>query len=330
MLAAMMTPGTLTAPPCEPPATAATATDPAAPVLARHRGRAVTQTDIDSIRALIAAHPGASRRRLSALLCEAWNWRQQNGCLRDMVCRGLMLQLHRAGLIELPDKVNSPGNPLARRVQAFAANDTAAAAADDLDRTPIDCSLRQLGPLRTQQVRRTPLEALFGALLARHHYLGFVRPVGEHLKYLVWAGERPIAALAFSSAPRHLAPRDRFIGWDAESRTRNLQLIAINPRFLIMPWVRVPHLASHLLGAMARRLSADWQRRYGHPIHYLETFTDPALFAGTCYRAANWTPLGLTTGRGKAAMTKKANRSLKLVWGLPLTPRWRQRLQGGA
>jgi hypothetical protein len=299
----------------------------ASAILARHRGRAVTQTDIDSIRALIAAHPGASRRRLSALLCEAWNWRQHNGCLRDMVCRGLMLELHRAGLIQLPDKVKSPGNPLARRAQAAPA---AAQAADDLDRGPIAGPLRQLGPLRIEPVRRTPFEALFSALLARHHYLGLVRPVGEHLKYLVWAGERPIAALAFSSAPRHLAPRDRFIGWSPETRTRNLHLIAINPRFLIMPWVHVPHLASHLLGAMARRLSADWQRLYGHPIHYLETFTDPALFAGTCYRAANWTPLGLTTGRGKAATTKKANRSLKLVWGLPLTARWRQLLQGGA
>ena len=315
----MTTPPALSAPP-QPPA--ACAQD-----LTRHRGRAVTQPDIDSIRALIAAHPGASRRRLSALLCEAWNWRQQNGCLRDMVCRGLMLELHRAGLIQLPDKVKSPGNPLARRAPAALA---AAPAADDLDRAPIACPLRQLDPLRIEPVRRTPFETLFSALLARHHYLGFVRPVGEHLKYLVWADERPIAALAFSSAPRHLAPRDRFIGWSPEARTHNLHLIAINPRFLIMPWVHVPHLASHLLGAMARRLSADWQNLYGHPIHYLETFTDPELFAGTCYRAANWTPLGLTTGRGKAALSHKANRSLKLVWGLPLTARWRQLLQGSA
>ena len=318
----MTTPPALTAP-SQPPAACH------APVLIRHRGRGVTQTDIDAIRTLIAAHPGASRRRLSALLCEAWNWRQPNGCLRDMVCRGLMLELHRAGLIELPATRHCPRNPLARRAPARPTPD-AAAEADDLDRTPIECSLAELGPLRIEQIRRTKSEPLFRSLLERHHYLGFVRPVGEHLKYLVWAGQRPIAALAFSSAPRHLAPRDRFIGWSPEARTRNLHLIAINPRFLIMPWVHVPHLASHLLGAMARRLSADWQRLYGHPIHYLETFTDPALFAGTCYRAANWTPLGLTTGRGKAAASKKANRSLKLVWGLPLTARWRQLLQGGA
>jgi hypothetical protein len=192
------------------------------------------------------------------------------------------------------------------------------------------CSLRELGPLRIEQVRRTPADGLVAGLLARHHYLGYTRPVGEHLKYLVWAAGLPVATLIWSSAPRHLAPRDRFIGWDAAARRRNLHLLAINTRYLIMPWVKVPHLASHLLGQMARRLSADWQRLYGHPIHYLETFTDPQLFAGTCYRAANWTPLGLTTGRGKNDQSKKPNRSLKLVWGYPLTPRWRELLQGGA
>jgi hypothetical protein len=320
---------TLTAPSSTPLAALTAVTAPVSPILIRHRGRGVTQTDIDAIRALIAAHPGASRRRLSALLCEAWNWRQQNGCLRDMVCRGLMLELHRAGPIELPHKVKSPGNPLARRAPARP-TPQAAAAADDLDRTPIECSLAELGPLRIEQVRRTQAEGLLRRLLERHHYLGFVRPVGEHLKFLVWAGERPIAALAFSSAPRHLAPRDRFIGWDAAARKRNLHLIASNTRFLIMPWLHVPHLASHLLGRLARQLPLDWQRLYGHPVHYLETFTDPELYAGTCYRAANWRPLGLTTGRGKADQTKKANRSLKLVWGLPLTARWRELLQGGA
>ena len=201
---------------------------------------------------------------------------------------------------------------------------------EPIDQSPLECSLRELGPLQTAQVRRTSAEALVHRLLARHHYLGYSRPVGEHLKYLVHAAGQPIAALIFSSAPRHLAPRDRFIGWNAAARRRNLYLIAINTRYLIMPWVRIPYLASHLLGQMARRLNTDWQCIYGHPIHYLETFTDPQLFAGTCYRAANWTPLGLTTGRGKNDQTGKPNRSLKLVWGYPLSPRFRQILQGGA
>jgi hypothetical protein len=150
--------------------------------------------------------------------------------------------------------------------------------------------------------------------------------VGEHLKYLVLAGGRPIACLAFSSAPRHLGSRDRFIGWSAEARRRNIRLIAYNTRFLVMPWVVVPHLASHLLGRIARALSGDWQRLYGHPIYFLETFVDRERFRGTCYRAANWIYLGETTGRGKDAPTKKPNRPIKEVLGYPLSRDFRQQL----
>lgn len=301
-------------------------TPPLPTVRISHRGRTLSAADIDFIRELIAAHPDASRRQLSALLCEAWGWRQPNGCLRDMVCRGLMLELHRAGLIELPARICAPKNPLAQRPAPPVLDE----GGDLFAQAPLECSLRELGSLAIEQVRRTPEEGLVAGLLARHHYLGYTRPVGEHLKYLVYAVGQPIAALIFSSAPRHLAPRDRFIGWSPQARRRNLHLIAINTRYLIMPWVRVPHLASHLLARMAWRLSADWQRSYGHPLHYVETFTDPQLFPGTCYRAANWRPLGLTTGRGKDDQTKQPNRSLKLVWGYPLTARWRELLQGGA
>jgi len=304
---------------------AMTTPSPPPPILARYRGRVLSAQDVEFIGELIAAHPEANRRRLSALLCEAWDWRQRNGCLRDMVCRGLMLHLHRQGLIRLPDKVKSPPNPLLRRPTPPALE-----AADLFAQRPVHCSLRELGPLRIEQVRRRPEEGLVAGLLARHHYLGYTRPVGEHLKYLVWAAGQPIATLIFGSAPRHLAPRDRFIGWSPEARRRNLYLIAINTRYLILPWVNVPHLASHLLGCMGRRLSADWECLYGHPIHYLETFTDPRRFAGTCYRAANWVTLGLTTGRGKNAQSRQPNRPLKMVWGYALTPRFRQLLCGGS
>lgn len=156
------------------------------------------------------------------------------------------------------------------------------------------------------------------------HYV--TQPVGEHLKYLAWAQGRPIACLAWSSAPRHLGSRDRYIGWSAEARRQNIRFIAYNTRFLILPWVRVPHLASHLLGRMAAALSADWQRLYQHPIYFAETFIDPGRFRGTCYRAANWQLLGLTTGRGKNDQTNKPNRPIKEVLGLPLTPRFREYL----
>ncbi len=150
--------------------------------------------------------------------------------------------------------------------------------------------------------------------------------MGEHLKYLVWSHGRPIACMAWSSAPRHLGSRDRFLGWSQETRKRNIRFIAYNTRFLILPWIQVPHLASHLLSRITATLSQDWEKMYGHPIWFVETFIDPERFRGTCYRAANWILLGRTTGRGKDDLTHRQNRSIKEVFGLPLTRRFRERL----
>jgi hypothetical protein len=286
-----------------------------------HRGRAVTAADIAFIRQLIAAHPQASRRALSQLLCAAWNWRQSNGALRDMVCRGLMLALHRAGYIELPKVRQLPPNPLSRRGDARGKPAPMA-----VDATPLQARLAELQPVELRQVRRTPDEPLFNSLLEHYHYLGYRQPVGEHLKYLATAQGRPIAAFAWSSAPRHLGARDRFIGWSAPARRENIRLLAYNTRFLILPFVQVPHLASHLLGRMARMLSTDWEQAYGHPVYYLETFVDPQRFRGTCYRAANWPVIGRTCGLGKDAQSKIPNRPLKEVLGYPLAPDFRQRL----
>jgi hypothetical protein len=194
------------------------------------------------------------------------------------------------------------------------------------DNRPVRVPLRDLGPLDFQQVRRTPQEPLFHSLMEQYHYLGYQQPVGEHLKYLVSAKGQAIACLAWCSAPRHLAGRDRFIGWSAEARKRNLHLLAYNTRFLILPWVQVPHLASHILGRMAKLLPLDWQQMYAHPVHWLETFIDPARFKGTCYRAANWIALGPTTGRGHNAPTNKCTQPVKDLFGCPLTARFRQLL----
>ncbi len=283
----------------------------------RYRGRAVTAQDVLFIHRLIREHPQSSRRALSKLLCEAWDWRQPNGELRDMVCRGLMLAVHRAGLIELPPVRQRPRNNVVERQ---------APRRIAVDSTPIHTSLPELRPLRLRQVRRTREEELFSSLLEEYHYLGYTQPVGEHLKYLVWAKDRPIACSAWSSAPRHLGPRDRFLGWSKEARLRNIRFLAYNSRFLILPWVAVPHLASHLLSRLARRVSQDWELVYSHPIYYLETFVDPGRFRGTCYRAANWLFLGLTTGRGKWDQTKKPNRPKKEVLGYPLSKRFRELL----
>lgn len=286
-----------------------------------YRGRIVTDADVVFIRQLIADNPASSRRALSQKLCEAWNWRQANGALREMVCRGLMLMLHRAGHIELPPVRWVNQNPLARR-----GADRSKPIPALVDTTLLQSSLAAIRPLEFRQVRHTGEEPLFNSLLDRYHYLGYAQPVGEHLKYLVYALGRPIACLAWSSAPRHLGPRDRFIGWSLEARRKNIRFLAYNTRYLILPFIEVEHLASHILGRMAQLLSEDWERMYGHPVHYLETFVDPGRFRGTCYRAANWKVLGRTTGRGKDAPTKKPNRSIKEVLGYPLTQDFRRRL----
>ena len=283
----------------------------------RYRGRTVTGDDIVFIRELIAHHPHLSRRKLSAKLCEAWQWKQANGALRDMVCRGLLLMLHRAGQIELPAVRQISLNPFVQRQRPQPLL---------VDMTPLAGTLDQIRPLELTQVRRTGAEPLFNSLIEQHHYLGYEQPVGEHLKYLVSAQGRPVACMTWSSAPRHIASRDRFIGWSAEARKHNLRFLAYNTRFLILPWIRVPHLASHILGRVMQQLSRNWDQMYGHAVYFAETFIDPGRFRGTCYRAANWKLLGLTTGRGKASNSKRPNRPIKQVLGYPLTRKFRELL----
>jgi hypothetical protein len=286
----------------------------------RYRGRAVTDEEVVFIREFIAQNSGDSRWMLSRKLCQAWGWVQQNGALRDMVCRGLMLQLSRAGQIELPPIRVRIVNPLVHRKKPSWV---------EIDQAPMEGELSDLGPIEFRQVRRTQEEALFNGLIEEHHYLGYCQPVGEQLKYIVFAKGRPIAALAWSSAPRHIGDRDQFIGWTKPMREKNLSLIACNTRFLILPWVKVTCLASHILGKMVKILPKDWEALYHHPLYYLETFVDRERFHGTCYRAANWIYLGKTTGRGKNDQTGKANRSLKDVLGYPLSKAFRDQLCGG-
>jgi Domain of unknown function (DUF4338) len=285
----------------------------------KYRGRAVSVADVAFLRELIATHPEAGRCALSRRVCEAWNWKQPNGALCDQICRGLLLKLENAGEIQLPPVRFRPArNPLAER------RPPELVVADD---RPVRGPLSRLLPLDIQLVRRSPDEPLFNSLIEQYHYLGYEQPVGEQVKYVVKVRGQAIACLAWSSAPRHLGARDRFIGWDPQARRRNIRLIAYNSRYLILPWVeQVPHLASHILGQMAKRVPRDWERMYAHSIYLLETFVDPERFRGTCYRAANWIVVGQTTGRGKNSQSWKPNRSIKQILVLPLHRRFRQLL----
>ncbi len=287
----------------------------------KYQGRIASRQDVDFVERLISENRGDSRRELSRKLCKAWNWVQPNGVLRDMVCRGFLLRLEEAGYIKLPPRKCTPNNPLVNRKKPLPV---------EVDQSPIDASISSIQPLEIRQVRYTEHERLFNGLISQYHYLGYCHPVGEHLKYIVYFQERPIACFAWSSAPRHIGCRDRYIGWSSDERKKNIHLIAYNSRFLIVPWVRSKCLASHILGRVVRLLSADWQRVYNHPIYFLETFVDRERFEGTCYKAANWVYLGETTGRGKNDQTNKPNRSIKAVLGYPLTKNFRRLLRYGS
>lgn len=286
-------------------------------VLLSYRGRQIREPEVVFLRELIASNPTLSRRALSVNVCQAWKWVQPNGQLRDQVCRSLMLVLHRAGHIELPaPRIKAVNNAiLHRRVAPLEFCDT----------TPMEGSLASLGPLEVRLVRRAEGESVFNYLLNEYHYLGFSRPVGEHLKYLVLCGDRPVACMAWNSGPLKLKLRDAFVGAPRQAYAHNLHLIAYNSRYLIAPWVKVPHLASHILGCIVGRISADWQDLYHHRILLLESFVDTQRFRGTCYRGANWVCVGRSSGRGtKSQARDKA--SIKELWVYALGKDLGQRL----
>ena len=205
-----------------------------------------------------------------------------------MACRSLLSKLARLSYITLP-----AGHPYGGRHPP--------SIPDIPHRTdPVSCPLSRLTPLRLEVVEGDPLLPLFKCLLSRYHYLGFQGNVGENLKYMVFDREQnPLACLLFGSASWKNAPRDDFIGWDAAARETNLYLVTANMRFLVLPWVRVPHLASHILGMVVRDISKEWVKKYGHPIHLVETFVERGRFQGICYQAANWVLVGQTRGRSR-------------------------------
>lgn len=279
------------------------------------QGRLLHDDDLAQLCGLIAAHPAWSRRRLSVALAQAWHWRTPTGQLKDMAARTLMLKLEQRGLIVLPPRRRTASRRLPLVLELPLAPPAAL----------ITGTLRALMPLTLDLVTGT--HPAFSHALATHHYLGYGGPVGEHLAYMVRDRQgREVACLLFGAAAWKTKPRDGWIGWNDATRARHLHLIANNARFLILPWVRVPHLASHVLGRITRRLAADWHARYGHPVHLLETFVERARFRGTCYRAANWIPVGQTQGRSRQDRDRTLCVPVKDIYLYALTPRVREEL----
>jgi hypothetical protein len=283
------------------------------------QGRIITQDDMDTIRDIIHNNPDWNRTRISKELCKKWDWYTPYGQLKDMACRTLLLKLHRANLITLPPSLCSTINSSRGKKKVF----------EPHDRTPVNTSLSQLKPLSFSQVKDGYALRLFKTYLQHYHYLGLRTTVGENLKYMVYdRDKRPLACLLFGAAAWKVAPRDNFIGWPREVREVRLSFIAGNNRFLILPWVRVPHLASHILGQISKRISGDWQEKYAHPIYLLESFIQKDRFTGTCYKASNWLCVGDTQGRGKNDFSNKYPLPVKSIWLYPLIKNFKRHLRG--
>lgn len=285
------------------------------------QGRRLNEPDLQTIRQWLGDHPDWSRWRLSRELAGRWHWRNGAGQLKDMAARTLLVKLHQRGLIELPPRRQVPNNRMRCPLEARPRG--------DWDRRPIQCDLAQLGVVTLSEVsQRGPERTWLAAALREFHYLGFSGPVGQNLQYVIRDGQgRPLAWLVFGAAAWKCQARDQFLGWSTEQRQRNLGLLANNTRFLIAPWVKVPQLASWILGQVSRRLTQDWQAKYGRAIVVVETFVERERFEGTAYRAANWLSVGATVGRTRQDRHTCIQAPVKDIYLYPLCRSFREALQ---
>lgn len=283
----------------------------------RYCGRLFSAEEMDLLRRLIASNPAKTRAQLSRDVCDLLGWRRPDGGRKDMSCRVAMLRMERDGLLQLPPPLKGNGNGH-RRPRLTPASDP---------QEPLTAPVGRLGELVFRCVETRQDSSLWNELVERHHYLGYQPLPGAQIRYLIVGGDHLLAAVGFGASAWKVAPRDRFIGWTLEQRRDHLHQVVDNSRFLILPWIHSPNLASHLLARLARRLPQDWERRYGYAPVLLETFVEHERFRGTCYRAANWIHVGQTQGRGKLDRHKRFAVPVKDVFLLPLRRDFRQRLR---
>jgi len=285
------------------------------------QGREIARSDIELVRQLISTNPSWGRTRLSKELCILWNWKNSGGRLKDMACRSLLLKLQKQKLLTLPAPKNKANNAKRNSSTRLVLHSS----------LPISARLKDLSPVQIKPVEDRNELDLFKCFLSLYHYLGFSGTVGENLKYMAYDGSgRPLACLLFGSAAWACGPRDDFIGWNCDQRSKNLSLATNNMRFLILPWVSVKYLASHILSKVCQRIKDDWTAKYGHPLYLLETFVERNRFAGTCYKASNWTRVGMTKGRSRNDRYSTMKVPVKDIYLYPLTKRFRKVLIGEA
>jgi len=285
-------------------------------------GREFTQEELAEVRETVGWLPGLDRKELAATVCEHLGWYSASGTPKEQACLKLLEKLEAAGLVRLPKKRLEKAHtgkredvPLSERTRAG---------------EPLQGQLRDIGPVSLEPATEPADVQLWNEYVARYHPLGYKQAFGHRLRYFVRSGSQPLGCLYLGGPAKAIAVRDEWIGWSEGARLRNLPWVVNNTRFLIFPWVHISHLASHALGQLARRVATDWQREWGFSPVLMETFVDPRHFAGTCYRAAGWVPLGQTSGRGLARPGETYRSTPKLVFVKALHRDWRQMLCGGA
>lgn len=283
--------------------------------------REIGPQELALIKELIETMGDRGRTYISKQLCELWDWRLPNGQLRDIACRDLLRRLEKRGLIQLPPPLRASRRPGYKNKTSLP---------KDFKATPLSQSLRVFSAIEIAMVRGECDESLYNAVIGSYHYLGYHQGSGEQLKYIIRGDGHILAAIGFGGAAFKSAARDQHIGWDNDTRERHLVNVVNNNRFLILPWIRVPHLASHILGRVSRRIRDDWQAYYNRDIVLLETFVEQARFKGTCYKAANWRYIGETTGRGRNDRYSQNKVPIKDIYIYPLDRRYKETLQGEA
>jgi len=281
----------------------------------RYCGRNFTAQELAQIRALIAEDANRTRAQLSRMTCRMLDWYKPDGGLKDMSCRVAMLRMAEDGLITLPPPRRKP--PPRQKIHFSQHTDPQSA---------ITRPVHELAQVQLCPVIHRDHSRLWNEYIHRYHYLGHQPLPGAQLRYFATIDQQIVAALGFGAAAWQTAPRDQFIGWSHEQRQNNLPLVVNNARFLIMPWVESANLASKILGMVVKRLPEDWENRYQIRPLLLETFVDTERFTGICYKAANWTHVGKTKGRGKLGPAGKQSVPIKDIWLYPLCRRFRMKL----
>jgi hypothetical protein len=284
------------------------------PTTKRYSGRDFSTEELALIRALIADNPTCNRADLSRMTCKALGWHKADGGLKEMSCRVAMLRMQDDGVIRLPAPTGERPTSRIAFTQRTA------------PQTVIEAPANRLAPLQLYPVQGRAHSRLWNEYIHRYHYLGYKTLPGAQLRYFVTSGEQFVALLGFGASAWQAAPRDNYIGWNHDQRKAQLHRVVNNARFLILPWVRSKNLASMILSIAAKRLPSDWEARYHYRPVLLETFVEKGRFAGTSYKAANWTYVGQTKGRGKLGPAGKQSVPIKDMWLYPLTRGFRSTL----